>query len=386
MKTFFSAEPVPAILYVLWLALALSQISISASCQTLYSSASPSPYTFTTIIGKSNPQHFKPRSVAVDTAGNVYFTDSAKQVICRIQPSGRISIIAGKLGTFGGSDGTGSEARFYYPHGIAIDPANNIVVADSGNDTIRRITPEGVVTTIAGLAGVAGSADGTGHNARFRFPVGVAVDRLGNIFVADLFNNTIRKVTSNGAVTTIAGRAGVAGGADGTGSAALFYLPMSIAVDGLDNIYVADSMNNAIRKITTAGRVTTFAGRISCTSGNADGVGDAARFFYPLGIALDRAGNIYVADPGNYTVRRISQNGTVTTVAGLAGQSGFVDGSGSGARFGYPSALALDRLGNLYVADLKNAAIRRGSAAISTNTNAAFSHETSGAPKTSHRE
>src|SRR5215469_7798658 len=171
MKTIISAGAFSAILCVL----AIAQFSrpISASCQTLY----PAPYTFTTIAGKSNAR-FKPSGVAVDAAGNVYFTDTGKQVIYCMQPSGRISTIAGKLGKSGSSDGPGSQARFRYPRGIAVDASNTIFVADTGNNTIRRITPEGVVTTVAGLAGTAGSANGTGKNARFNFPVGIAVDRL----------------------------------------------------------------------------------------------------------------------------------------------------------------------------------------------------------------
>ena len=383
MKTLFSAGTLPAILCILWLALALAQffMPVSASCQTVY----PAPYTFSTIAGKSNA-HFKPRSVAVDSAGNVYFADTSKQVICRIQPSGRISIIAGKLGASGSSDGAGSQARFCYPRGIAIDTSNNIFVADAGNSTIRRITPDGAVTTVAGLPGVAGAADGTGENARFNYPVSIAADRSGNIFVADFYNCTIRKVTPNGAVTTIAGQAGVSASADGTGATALFNFPTAIAVDSSDNVYVADRMDNAIRKITKDGLVATFAGRMSDTVGSADGGGSAARFFHPSGIVLDRSGNICVADSGNDTIRRIAQDGTVTTLAGLAGHSGFVDGTGSLARFGHPSTLALDRLGNLYVTDLDNAAIRRGFAAVSKSTNASLSLQPSGAPNISYHE
>lgn len=344
----------PAILCLLAL-LVLAQSSMPALCQT--------PYTFTTLAGNSDAQHFKPKSVAVDTAGNVYFADTRKQVICRMEPSGQITIIAGQLETRGSADGAGTCARFCNPCGIAIDADNNIIVADTGNNTIRRITPEGVVTTIAGLADTAGSLDGKGIYARFNYPVSVAVDRLGNTYVADLFNDAIRRVTRHGTVTTIAGQPGTSGGADGKGSAALFNFPVSIAVDGFQNIYVADMLNNAIRKISTAGVVTTIAGKMSYTGGNVDAMGTAARFAHPSGIVVDNAGNIYVSDSGNDTIRRIAPDGAVTTLAGLAGQSGFADGCGNGARFGNPATLALDRLNNLYVTDLDNAAIRKGSAA-----------------------
>ena len=360
--------PTTAILcFLAWLAFAQA-----ALCQAVYTS----PYTFTTLAGKSHvgtignksPLHFKPKSVAVDATGNVYFADSHKDVICRITPSGDIAVIAGQLGAAGSADGTGTQARFHNPRGIAIDPAGIIYVADAGNNTIRRISPGGVVTTLAGIAGGFGSDDGTGCDARFNFPVSLAVDNSGNIYVADMFNCTIRKVTSNGVVTTIAGFAGIAGGVDGKGRSALFNFPISVAVDSQDNVYVADLLNNAIRKVTAAGVVTTFAGRMSYATGNADGIGEAARFFHPTGLAVDDSDNIYVGDTDNNTVRRIAPDGAVTTLAGLDGRFGFADGAGSAARFWHPSNLATDRLGNLYVTDLGNAAIRKGSAATSTNT------------------
>lgn len=360
---------VPTLLCLL-ACLALAEAPTSALCEIVY----PSQYTFTTLAGKSsNEQHFNPKSVAVDAAGDVYFADTRKQVICRMQPSGRISIIAGKLGTSGCADGPGSEARFSYPRGIAIDAAENIFVADTANNTIRRITPDGVVTTVAGVAGTVGSRDGTGIYARFNFPASVAVDSLGNIYVADLYNCTIRKVTQHGTVTTIAGQAGVHGSADGQGSAALFNFPISIALDSSGNTYVADVFNNAIRKITPNGTVITWAGRLSYTPGNTDGAAGNAGFCHPCGVAVDNAGNVYVADSGNNTIRRITPDRNVTTLAGLAGQAGLADGIGSAVRFSHPTALALDQRDHLYVADLDNKTIRKGSAAIAISVNAALS-------------
>lgn len=358
--------------------LAFAQFSTPASGQSLY----PSPYKFTTVAGKSDTQHFKSESVAVDTAGNIYFADSKQQVICRVNPSGAVNIIAGKTGTCGSSDGVGAEARFRYPHGIAIDTTGNIYVADSGNNTIRRITPDGLVSTIAGLAGAAGSSDGAGMDARFRYPIGVAVDALRNIYVADVYNGTIRKINARGVVSTIAGQAGILGAADGRGNYPRFNLPISLAVDGSGNVYVADMLNNAIRKISWTGTVITWAGTMSYVSGYADGFGKGARFSHPCGIAVDKSGNIYVADSGNNTIRRISPDRVVTTLAGVSGQRGCVDGTGAAARFWHPTALALDRLGNLYVTDRDNGAIREGSAPISAN--AALSLKTPVATNTSY--
>ena len=153
-----------------------------------------------------------------------------------------VTTLAGLAGSSGSANGTGSAARFYYPFGVAVDSAGNVYVADTGNNTIRKVTPAGVVTTLAGLAGSSGSADGTGSAARFNYPSGVAVDSAGNVYVADTGNNTIRKVTPAGVVTTLAGLAGSPGSADGTGSAARFYYPHGVAVDSAGNVYVADTV------------------------------------------------------------------------------------------------------------------------------------------------
>jgi sugar lactone lactonase YvrE len=194
---------------------------------------------------------------------------------------------------------------------VAVDSAGNVYVADSSNFTIRKVTPAGVVTTLAGLAGSYGSADGTGSAARFSAASGVAVDSMGNVYVADTGNNTIRKVTPAGVVTTLAGLAGSSGSADGTGSAARFNSPQGVAVDGSGSVYVADHSNNTIRKVTPVGTnwvVRTLAGLAGPQSetfyGSADGTGSAARFSNPYGVAVDGAGNLYVADSSNNTIRK----------------------------------------------------------------------------------
>jgi len=290
-----------------------------------------------------------PSGVAVDGAGNVYVADSDNNTIRKVTAAEVVTTLAGSVGLSGSADGTGAAARFSYPTGVAVDGAGNVYVADYYNDTIRKVTPAGVVTTLAGTAGQYGSADGTGATARFSYPTGVAVDGAGNVYVADSDNNTIRKVTPAGVVTTLAGSSGQQGSADGTGAAASFYNPRGVAVDGSGNVYVADSDNNTIRKVTPAGVVTTLAGS-SGQRGSADGAGAAASFYNPTGVAVDGAGNVYVADTDNYTIRRVTPAGVVTTLAGTAGQYGSADGTGATARFSYPSGVAVGA-GNVYVAD-----------------------------------
>jgi len=292
-----------------------------------------------------------PRGVATDNAANVYVADSSNNTIRKITPAGVVTTLAGTAGVAGTADGTGAAASFNYPQGVATDSAGNVYVADSLNGTIRKITPEGVVTTLAGTAEVAGSSDGVGAAASFNFPSGVAADSVGNVYVADSNNNTIRKITPAGVVTTLAGTAGVAGSADGTGASASFHSPRGVATDNAGNVYVADYYNHTIRKITPAGVVTTLAG-MAVVIGSADGIGVVASFNSPQGVATDSAGNVYVADTINHTIRKITPAGVVSTLAGTAGVAGSADGVGAGASFNFPLSVATDSAGNVYVLDV----------------------------------
>ncbi len=303
-----------------------------------------------------------PYGVAVDTSGNVYVADTFNDTIRKITtPGAVVTTLAGQAAGSGSADGTGSAARFNSPLGVALDNAGKVYVGDAGNNTIRKITaPGGVVTTVAGSPGVTGSADGTGSAALFNGPSGLAVDSSGTIYVADSGNNTIRKITSGGVVTTLAGSPGVTGSADGTGSAAQFNVPKGVALDNAHNVlYVVDGQNHTIRKITIPGAVvTTLAGQAG-NPGSADGTGSAAQFNTPRGVAVDSAGNVYVGDTFNRTIRKIDSAGNVSTLAGLAGHNGDADGTGSAARFGQPRGVAVDSAGNVYVGDSFNEMIRR---------------------------
>ena len=363
-------------------ALAGGLVAVSALAQSDYAE----PYAFSTLAGTAEMSGSldgagaaalfnNPTGVAADGAGNVYVADSGNSTIREISPAGEVTTLAGSALLTGSADGVGAAARFNQAYGVAVDSAGNVYVGDNGNNTIRKMVPTTsggstawTVTTLAGTAGRMGSADGTGAAAEFDLPAGVTVDGAGTLYVADDGNNTVRRITASGVVTTIAGTPGVPGGsADGTGAAARFDFPSSIAVDGSGNLYVGDSGNFTIRRITptpsaggTAWVVTTLAGTAGRV-GSADGTGAAAEFNYPAGVAVDGAGNVYVADDGNNTVRRISSSGVVTTLAGTAGQAGSADGPGALALFHYPFGVATDPDGNVYVGDTSNCTIRKGS-------------------------
>src|SRR6267142_2070598 len=268
--------------------------------------------------------------------------------------------IAGLAGQIGSVDGTNSDARFNYPCEIAIDGAGVIYVTDLLNHTIRKMVAAGTnwaVTTIAGMAGVAGSADGTNTDARFNRPNGIVADLAGNLFVADHYNETIRKLTQSGTnwiVTTVAGMAAVRGTNDGSNSDARFWAPVGVAVDKNEHLFVADASNFTIRGILPAGTnwiVSTLAGT-ALIYGFADGVNDAAEFDYPYNIALTGAGVLYVTDFGNYAIRQITPVGpdwVTRTIAGFSGVIGTNDGAGGIASFNNPNGIAVDGATNLYV-------------------------------------
>jgi len=294
--------------------------------------------------------------IASDGAGNIYVADTENSTIRKITSDGYVSTLTGAPGSFGSNDGSIANARFYGPQAVAADNVGQVFVADSANNTIRKITTSGTVITLAGVAGNTNSLDGTGANAAFNHPEGLALDAGGNLYVADSWNHTIRKLTPAGVVTTLAGLAGEFGAADGTNSKARLNRPGGIAVDSATNIYVADTFNYTIRKITPAGNVTTIAG-LAGLWGSADETNSAARFYFPNGIAVAADGTIYVSDSGNQTIRKIVVSGTnwvVSTVAGLNGLAGSTNGSGTAAQFYFPAGIALDSAGYLYVADNGN--------------------------------
>jgi streptogramin lyase len=298
-----------------------------------------------------------PQSVAVDASGNLYVSEWDNHTIRKVTPAGVATTVAGRAGIPGSNDGPGSSARFNCPCGVAVDDAGNVYVADMDNHTIRELTPLGIVTTLAGSAGVPGSIDGTKTAARFNFPAGVAVDANGTVYVAEYGNHTIRKVTPAGVVTTLAGRAGYPGSTDGTNSAARFNVPYGVAVDVAGNVYVADNANFTIRKVSPAGVVTTLAG-LAGQGEATDGTGNAARFSNPLFVAVDSENNVYVTD--DLLLRKVTPSGQVTTLAGRFGLASPRDGTGDSAIFADAFGVAVDTDGNLFVTDFNGNTIRKG--------------------------
>jgi sugar lactone lactonase YvrE len=296
--------------------------------------------------------------VAVDRARNVYVADTGNRVIRKISSTGVVSTLAGLAGVAGNADGVGDAARFNAPVGIAVDIIGNVYVVDQFDSTVRKITPDGTVSTLVpDFATEAASNAATVPSAGFNHPNGIAVDCLGNLYIADSGNHTIRKMTPEGVVTVLAGATGLAGASDGQGAGARFNSPFGVAVDLDGNIYVTDQGNSSLRKIAPDGTVTTIAG-LPGNPGDADGPGAVARFSFPAGLAIDNAGNLYVADRNNSTIRKVDPFGGVSTLAGVAGKDGSVDGISATALFSFPTALAVDLAGVVYVADTSANTIR----------------------------
>lgn len=299
-----------------------------------------------------------PTAIAADSAGNLYAADAATDTIKKIDLASVVTVLAGTSGLCGSADGAGTAARFSDPSGAVATTAGTIMIADTGNSTIRQIASAGAVSTLAGSPTQRGNTDGPGSTATFSSPMGIARDAAGNLYVADSLNHTIRKISADGGVSTFAGTAGFSGSSDGTGENARFNHPTGVEVDASGNVYVADTTNNLIRKIAPGGMVTTLAGLVG-VSGTQDGAGANALFNRPGGLAMDAEGNVYVADTGSSTIRRITPAGVVSTLAGLPGIAGLKDGSGIDAWFNQPLAICRGDDAALYVADTGNAAIRR---------------------------
>ncbi|WP_179106910.1 NHL repeat-containing protein [Variovorax sp. KK3] len=303
----------------------------------------------TSVNGVGNKASFNgPIGVATDSQGNVYVAEYFGHAIRKIGPDGTVTTFAGSTSP-GFQNGRGASASFSSPVSVAVDAADNVYVGDQGNHAIRKITPAGDVTTLALL-------DDAGGPASIE-PYGLALDAQGNLYAADFRRSLVLKITPGGVVSTLAGS--VYGATDGTHFNASFSALMGMSIDASGNLYLADHDFSLIRKVTPAAVVSTLAGSRT-GSGSADGRGADASFFFPSSVAADRAGNVFVADTNNHTVRKISPDGAVTTVSGsaLAGP-GTVDGAGKDARHNTPMGIAVDAAGHVYVADYFGHTIRK---------------------------
>ncbi len=312
--------------------------------------------------GARNAARFlNPGGLSLDASGNVFIADTDNHVIRKMTPSGEVTTVAGAPGTFGSVDGTTTTARFSLPTGVVNDAAGNVYVSDFGNDVIRKITPNGLVGVLAGKLRTPGSDDGQGGNARFDGPIAICFTPDGALLVADYYNHTLRKVALDGVVTTFAGQAGTAGDINGTLAQARFNGPVAMAYDRAGNLYVCESRGNVVRKVTPDGNVSTLAGSPGLR-GDEDGVGAEARFDSPGSIAVTPDDKIFVIDVGNHKLRQITAAGAVTSVIG-SGFTGYSDGMGESTGLLYPTAVASDSAGNLYLTDGYNSTVRKASPA-----------------------
>ena len=295
-----------------------------------------------------------PWGVEKDNQGNLYVADRGNHLIRKITQEGIVSTLAG-TGIAGYVDGPANTAQFNDPVDVAIDINGNFYVSDFLNTCIRKITPEGIVSTYAGVAGAVGTADGTLSNARFFGPTGLTFDKSGNLYVADFFNHRIRKITPSGIVSTLAGS--TAGCTNSTESAAQFNFPVGLAVDDNNNVYVADWFNHSVRKITQAGVVTTVAG--TCALGYEDGPAQQAKFNSPLDIAVDENGDLVITDSGNNRLRKFyMESNTVVTLCG-GDSPGFINGIGTQASLNAPAGIIQLQKGVFAIAGFNNHSVRK---------------------------
>ncbi|GAL61759.1 NHL domain-containing protein [Algibacter lectus] len=291
----------------------------------------------------------RPTGMATDAAGNIYVTEYGNHTVRKITPAGQVSTLVGGFNGF--ADGTGTDAKLFRPTDIIMGVDGFLYVADSWNNRIRKVSLAGVVTTFAG--GSSGFVDGMGNAAKFNKPSGLTTDADGNIYVADLENQSVRKITTAGVVSTLAG--GTEGYNNGTGSSAQFKDPRAIVLSNNNELMVTDQFGRTVRKVTLAGVVTVFAG--NGVSGSSDGVGTSSSFGVPNGITIDNDGNLLVSDRSEHNIRKITPNAEVTTIAGTR-SSGSNDGVASQARFYNPAGMLVTVDGTIYIADYDNHRIR----------------------------
>ena len=317
--------------------------------------------------GPATSASLHPNGVTVDSAGNIYIADVSKSVIRKVNAAGIISTVAGFAGEknqFSGDGGPAINASIYIAsnhNGMAVDDAGNLYIADDGHNRIRKVDPLGIISTVAGNGQINFSGDGgSATGASLWRPSGVAVDTAGNLYIADTQNVRIRKVDTHGVISTVAGNGAIGNSGDGglATNAALFY-PMGVAVDGAGNIYIADQNAYVVRKVNTAGIISTVAGNGDFGFTGDGGPATNAETSGPYAVAVDSVGNLYIADHGNHRVRKVDTSGIITTIVGGGNGSGIGDGGPPTSATVNPADVAVDSAGNYYIADEGNKRIRK---------------------------
>jgi RHS repeat-associated protein len=304
-----------------------------------------------------------PNGVATDASGNLYIADSGNNRIRKVDTNGIISTVAGTGASgFSGDGGPAKEAELRYPAGVAVDAAGNVFIGDYRNHHIRKVETNGIISTVAGngVEGYGGD-DGPAIQAKLRYPYGVAVDVSGNLYIADYLNSRIRKVDTNGIITTVAGTGAFGYGGDGgPATQAKLDYPAAVAVDGLGNLYIADSGNYRIRKVDTSGVITTVAGTGTYGFSGDGGEATKARISYSYGIEVDASGNLYFSDYLNNRIRKVDTDGIIITVAGKGSNGSSGDGGPpTQAELAGPVGVVVGVSGNLFIGDYANHRIRK---------------------------
>ena len=309
----------------------------------------------------------EPFGLAVDRAGNLYIADTSNHRIRKVDASGIIVTVAGsEIAGFSGDGGLATSARLNAPTGVAVDRAGNLYIADTYNNRIRKVNTAGIITTAAGNGEARFSGDNIVATGTSLFaPFGLAVDRAGDLYIADTSNQRIRKVSAAGVITTVAGN-GIEGfsGDGGAAVRASLDFPTGVVVDDAGNLLITDQSNHRIRKVNTAGIISTIAGNGSDNFSGDDAAATKASLNLPVGAAVDAVGNLYIADSSNHRIRTVNSAGIIMTVAGngIGGFSGD-GGAAVSASLSSPGGVAEDAAGNLYIADTLNNRIRKVNAA-----------------------
>ena len=311
----------------------------------------------------TNASLYEPESVAVDGSGNLFIADTYNSRIRKVGTNGIITTVAGNGSyAYAGDGGAAVSASLYYPSGVAVDASGNLFIADSDNNRIRKVDTNGIITTVAGNAGAGYLGDGVqATNTSLYYPSCVAVDAFGNLFIADTHNNRIREVASNGIITTVAGNGNAMfAGDDGPAANASLYYPSGVAVDASGNLFIADYYNSRVRKVGTNGIITTVAGDGNFEYAGDGGAASSASLYNPSDVAVDAFGNLFIADTYNRRIRKVGADGVITTVAGNGTETYSGDGGFStNASLANPQGVALDASGDVFIADSGNYRIRK---------------------------